>query len=472
MMSRIGRGPRGPLVICALALGLVAGCTELPDPDRTELMPETQTEVHPPLPPMKRFGPVQPHRPQVSNVDLAQDFLDLSFKLESGRKLPVLTRFEEPVRIAVNRGTGPLPPTFTRDLDALIGRLRREAGVDIRMARGNERANLVVQPVRGADIRQELPDAACFVVPGITDLSEYRRAQRSGRTDWARLTKRDQIAIFVPGDAAPQELRDCLHEEMAQALGPLNDLYRLPDSTFNDDNMHPILTGYDMLILRLTYAPELHSGMTPAQVQARLPGLLARMNPQGQSIAPRNPRPTPRQWTDAVARALGPGSSPAMRLRGATDAVAIAEKEGWNDNRTAFSYYMLGRLTLRKSAIEAEPLLRHAHALYSALPDTALQAANVAAQLAGYDLVRDQPQQAIAMLRPAEAEARRHQDAALLAWCEMLEAQALHLDGQEARAESVRLDSLGWARYGFAPDWVIWNKLQIAASLNPQYNGD
>jgi len=34
---------------------------------------------------------------------------------------------------------------------------------------------------------------------------------------------------------SPQEVRDCLHEELAQALGPLNDLYRLPDSVFNDD---------------------------------------------------------------------------------------------------------------------------------------------------------------------------------------------------------------------------------------------
>ena len=28
--------------------------------------------------------------------------------------------------------------------------------------------------------------------------------------------------VFVPADASPQELRDCLHEELAQALGPLN----------------------------------------------------------------------------------------------------------------------------------------------------------------------------------------------------------------------------------------------------------
>ncbi len=70
------------------------------------------------------------------------------------------------------------------------------------------------------------------------------------------------MAIFLPGDVSPQETRDCLHEEMAQALGPLNDLYRLGDSVFNDDNFHTVLTGFDMLVLRTYYAPDLRSGMT------------------------------------------------------------------------------------------------------------------------------------------------------------------------------------------------------------------
>ena len=63
-------------------------------------------------------------------------------------------------------------------------------------------------------------------------------------------------------------MRDCLHEELAQALGPLNDLYHLPDSVFNDDNIHTVLTGFDMLILRAAYAPELRTGMTREQVEA------------------------------------------------------------------------------------------------------------------------------------------------------------------------------------------------------------
>ena len=51
------------------------------------------------------------------------------------------------------------------------------------------------------------------------------------------------MAVFLPGDVSPQEIRDCLHEELAQALGPVNDLYRLTDSVFNDDNFNTVLTA-------------------------------------------------------------------------------------------------------------------------------------------------------------------------------------------------------------------------------------
>ena len=57
---------------------------------------------------------------------------------------------------------------------------------------------------------------------------------------------RKRVAIFIPVDISFQDVRDCLHEELAQALGPLNDLYRVSDSVYNDDNFHIILTSYDM----------------------------------------------------------------------------------------------------------------------------------------------------------------------------------------------------------------------------------
>ena len=53
------------------------------------------------LPPMKQFTQARPAQPHVSNAALAEDFLDLSFRMESGRALPVLTRFEGPITLRV-----------------------------------------------------------------------------------------------------------------------------------------------------------------------------------------------------------------------------------------------------------------------------------------------------------------------------------------------------------------------------------
>ena len=65
------------------------------------------------FPPMKTFGAPRPSRPIKSNNNLALDFIELSFRLESGRDLPVFTRFEEPITVRV---TGATPQSLGSDL--------------------------------------------------------------------------------------------------------------------------------------------------------------------------------------------------------------------------------------------------------------------------------------------------------------------------------------------------------------------
>ena len=114
------------------------------------------------LPPMKMFAGPKVTRPKRSNTSIANDFLNLSFMLESGRPLPVFTRFEGPVTIRV---VGKTPPSMIPDLDRLITRLRREAGVDItRVPSGND-ASITVETITRAELQRAVPQAACFVVP-------------------------------------------------------------------------------------------------------------------------------------------------------------------------------------------------------------------------------------------------------------------------------------------------------------------
>ena len=272
------------------------------------------------FPPMKTFGAPRPSRPVKSNNDLALDFIELSFRLESGRDLPVFTRFEQPITVRV---TGAPPSSLGSDLTKLLHRMRTEANIKISQTSANATANVTIQAVSRAEIRRALPHAACFVVPNISSIDEYRSARRTAKTNWANLKKREQLAIFLPNDASPQEVRDCLHEELAQAIGPLNDLYRLPDSVFNDDNVHTVLTGFDMMMLKAYYSPELRSGMTRGQVSQALPHILNRINPAGNGRAAKFATRTPKAWAQAVQTALGPGSKTSQRITAANQALKI-----------------------------------------------------------------------------------------------------------------------------------------------------
>ncbi|MDX1781725.1 MAG: DUF2927 domain-containing protein [Thalassovita sp.] len=448
-----------PRMLLPLCLALGACMSTAP----SEMPTRASTEAAPLLPPMKTFSGPRPDTPRAANADIVRDFLDLAFRLESGRELPVLTRFEGPISLRV---TGKAPISLGIDLDHLLTRLRREAGIEIHRTRSKS-ASITIEAVSHAQIRKHLPQAACFVVPNVSSLKEYASARRAPRTDWTRLAKREKLAIFVPADAPPQELRDCLHEELAQALGPLNDLYRLSDSVFNDDNVHTVLTGYDMLILRAFYSPQLRSGMTRGEVAARLPGILAALNPAGQHRAPRYLPKTPRSWIDAIQAALGPGSNPTTRRAAAQRAVNIARSEGWTDLRRAFSHYALGRLTQNYDANIALAHFSAAQKYYGQAPDTRLHASQVAQQLAAYAISEGRGQAALGIIDPHLNVAAQHENAALLSTLLLLRAEALDLLGRTTEARMVRLDSLGWARYGFGADWAVRAKLKEITALSP-----
>ena len=57
-------------------------------------------------------------RPSRSNAAIARDILALEFQMESGRDLPVLTRFEGPITVAL---TGDVPATAPLELARVIG---------------------------------------------------------------------------------------------------------------------------------------------------------------------------------------------------------------------------------------------------------------------------------------------------------------------------------------------------------------
>lgn len=445
-------------VVLVLAM-LVAGCDTVP----LEQPPTRARIADSSLPPIKGFAGAHPVAPQRSNSDMARDFLDLHFKLEGGSTLPVFTRFEGPITLRV---TGRPTSSFNADLSKLLSRLQREAGINIRRVDDGS-AHITVQSVSRAEIRRALPKAACFVVPNVSSLAEYRRNKRNPSTNWSQLRQRSRLAIFLPNDVSPQEVRDCLHEELAQAIGPLNDLYRLPDSVFNDDNVHTVLTGFDMLILRATYAPELTTGMSRAEVAARLPAILSRNNPRGNSLPSAPLQETSRDWIKSVEAALGPDTNGEARKRAANQAAATAQRLGWQDHRRAFSHYILGRMIQASDPSLAQKHFQTSMHFLGQSSNTELHRAHIAARMAAYEIARGNGPSALTLVQPNITTAAQFENAALLSTLMLLQAEALELTGDFETARAVRLDSLGWARYGFGSDWAVRAKMSEIAALGP-----
>ncbi len=151
-------------IALVLAMALNA-CTPTSGGDVTRTMTISDSS----LPPVKLFSSGRPAAPVRANNDLAIDFIELSFQLESGRELPVFTRFEGPITVRV---TGDQPASLQHDLRRLIDRLRREAGIDITQTSGPT-ANITINAVSRREIRKHLPQAACFVAPNVSNLDEY-----------------------------------------------------------------------------------------------------------------------------------------------------------------------------------------------------------------------------------------------------------------------------------------------------------
>ncbi len=419
------------------------------------------------------FGAPRPYAAARSNAQIARDILDLGFRLESGRELPVLTRFEGPIALALQ---GAVPPLGAIETDRLINRLRSEARLDIRRVTEGA-ANIVVEFVPRAQLRRAVPDAACFVVPNVASWQEFRASPRNPALDWAALTTRTRALVIAPADVTVQEMRDCLHEEIAQALGPLNDLYRIGETVWNDDNFQTTLTGYDMLVLRVWNSPSLRSGMTRDDVAARLPSILQGLNPRGGRGGIASADDTPRDWVAAIEGAL---STPSRRgsYIAARGALELALAQGWEDERLAFSLFLAARFAPPDEGQQAVEALALAGRIYGARPGTQSQRAHIDLHMAAQALASGQPAISLRLTDDAMVAARRTENGALLASLMLVRAQALDRLGRRVDADTQRRAAIPFAVFGFGSDTAARNRQTQIAALGapipnaPIQNGD
>ena len=207
--------------------------------------------------------------------------------------------------------------------------------------------------------------------------------------------------------------------------------------------------------------------MTRGQVAQMLPMIFERINPDGEALPAKFATRTPRAWSEAVQTALGPGANANQRRIAAARALEISEAMGWRDHRRAFAHYANGRLLMSSDPKSAQTHFRAADQFYAATPGATLHRAYVATQLAAYAITRGDGDAAMVILSRHIDEAAQNENAALLSSLLLLRAEALDLQCRTAEARTVRLDSLGWARYGFGSDWAVRAKLREISSLSP-----
>lgn len=298
------------------------------------------------------------------NGSLARLFVTLTHETEWGAPRPYLVRFEVPVTVGLE---GPGASAYAPFLDRFLAEMRAEAGLSI--GRGNGAANLHVRFVPGARFDSLLRTASCVTAQG--DVSwEGFAADPTGRGARALAEARsiEQMTVFIPDSAPPYLVRNCLLEEIPQALGLANDLYGLGASSFNDDAAHLWPTKLDYLMLRVLYSPELVTGLDRRTTTERALGVLDRVNPEGIG-APPLPRLNRRalgDWPLLIGAIFSRGASERQVRERAEQALRVVEAYAPGSAQHCHTLVTAGRVLSRREPDRALALFGRAEAVCQA----------------------------------------------------------------------------------------------------------
>lgn len=211
-------------------------------------------------------------RKTFTDAEIVDGFFRIVFGAEfhvSGR-VDRIRKFEVPVRVYVDSRAKPdRRKQVAEVVDDIASKIRH---LDIAMAENRKDANITVTLVRDRDIEKTIRQfygraQAAKIVQSLEPqcLSGFRK------DDLFRIQHSDVIVVV---DAGEFIFRDCIYEELLQALGPINDDDELPFTMFNDEVQMGFFDIYDQYLLNILYDPRIRAGMTKEQVKELLPAIL------------------------------------------------------------------------------------------------------------------------------------------------------------------------------------------------------
>ena len=383
------------------------------------------------------------------NRSLARIFTRLTHGLEWGPSRPNLVRYEAPVRVSLS---GPGSAAYTGFLDRYLGLLRGRARVDI--ARRSAAANLHIRFVDGPRFRRLLPAISCLVAPGDLTWETFRSdPDRYGGRALQRATGVTAMTIFIPQTAAPYLIRSCLIEEVAQALGPANDLYALGPSIFNDDAAHIWPTALDLLMLRVLYAPEMRTGLSKSATERRAAQVLDRINPAGRGAPPLRLASGVKGWRETHNRIFSKASAQNRAPETARKALSLAERAAPGSALHCHSLRTLGRVLADRAPGEALEVLEQARSLCARVHGAGdIRLSLIALEQAIARIRQGSYRAAIAALAPHETRLAALGQEERLAALYSLQAQAYQGAKERGRSAASAALARRWVAYAYGSD--------------------
>ena len=214
---------------------------------------------------------------------LVEDFITIELGAEFPHERvrpPALMRWARPIRVT---GTGPRADEWADTFAWHVRRLARITGHPIELRRGGEVDMIAIfVPTLNAAAIGEYAPIYRRMFASEERFHEQMTRIASGALNaicFANVRTNDRYEItaavaFIPLDRGATVLRQCIVEELSQAMGLPNDDDAVDPSIFNDRSPYIELTGKDILFLRLLYHRSLRAGMTADQIRTAAPAAL------------------------------------------------------------------------------------------------------------------------------------------------------------------------------------------------------
>lgn len=378
---------------------------------------------------------------------LADDFVQLMFVTEWGARSDRLRRWESPVRVAL---VGRELVAYRAHASAIVARLDAATPTLSIALTPDEDAEITVRTAPRDEMRARAPNALCFFAPTAGDWRAFVKAESAGRSSWADVEALSRVTIFIPERSAPYEVRACLNEEIIQALGPGNDLARLEDSLYNDDNAHSEPTAFDLTMLSLLYHQRMPSGASSEAARDAAIAALGADATLETGTKRRRARPEDDEL-DGFARRRDAARDISVRERWADRAVAAAETLPAGDHRLAEALKSRAYIAVRDGRREGgvADLERAAAAQEAVFGPSSVRLADTRAALGIVYMQNGRPRDALAMLDAAAPILAAHAKERGLAQTLRWRSFALEALGETQAAAAAAVAALDWAAYVF-----------------------